>query len=123
MFRFRSNKSTKQATKDGSNNFKFLLINSNHQTLKIRQKNFGPKFFIGFLFFDDWIWLRDTKNDWNWRVFLTLSILNGPEEAAVNSREVGGKDLTYNALLREGKPRFSNQIHRFAQKQNLNKLS
>jgi len=34
-----------------------------------------------------------------------FSILNGPEERAIRDREVGGKGLTYNALLRDGRHR------------------
>jgi len=48
---------------------------------------------MGFLPFDDWISLRETKNDKNRCVLLNLSILKEPEEAAVHSQEVGGRNL------------------------------
>jgi len=37
-------------------------------------------------------------------------IFNGPGEAAVHGREFGGEGVTYNALLREGRPRISDHI-------------
>jgi len=41
---------------------------------------------------------------------LNLSILHGPGEAAAHSEEVGGEGVTYNALLREGRPQISDHI-------------
>jgi len=41
---------------------------------------------------------------------LNSSFLNGPGEAAVHGREVRGEGVTYDALLREGRPRFSDHI-------------
>jgi len=38
---------------------------------------------------------------------LFLSILNGPDEAAIHGREEG---VTNNALLREGRPRINDHI-------------
>jgi len=39
-----------------------------------------------------------------------MSTLNGPGEAAVQNREVGGEGVTYDALLREGRPRIARVI-------------
>jgi len=46
---------------------------------------------MNFLFFEDWICLKETKNDSNRCVLLNQSILNGPEEGAVRGREVVGE--------------------------------
>ena len=51
-------------------------------------------------------------------LLLHLSILNVPGEAAVQDQKVGGEGVTYNALLREGRPRIGDhEPHRSAQKQ------
>ena len=41
---------------------------------------------------------------------LNLSILNGPEEAAVHGWEDGGEGVTYNAHLDERRPRINDHI-------------
>ena len=43
-------------------------------------------------------------------MLLNLSILNGPGEAAVHGWEVGGKGVTYNTLVREGRSQISDHI-------------
>jgi len=37
-------------------------------------------------------------------------ILNGPGEAAVHGREVGGEGVTYDALLPKGRPGINDDI-------------
>lgn len=54
--------------------------------------------------------LREGKNDGNRYLLLNLSIFNGTGEAAVNGREVAGKDITYKALVREGRLRTNDHI-------------
>jgi len=41
-----------------------------------------------------------------------FSMLNGPEDIAVDGREVGREAVTYNAFLREGRPRINDHILR-----------
>jgi len=67
-------------------------------------------FFWGGLNFNDWIWFRDTKNGPNECVLLTLTIWNGPEEAAVHGREGREEGVTHNALLREDRHEISYHI-------------
>jgi len=54
--------------------------------------------------------LRETKNGYNRHLLLNSLILNGPGEAAVHERDVGGEGVTHNAVLREGRPRISDHI-------------
>jgi len=62
-------------------------------------------------------YLLTTRSDWKKLkmiktcvCLLNLSIFNRPGEAIVRGREVGGEGVTYNALLREGRPRISDYI-------------
>ena len=56
-----------------------------------------------FLCFDDWIWLRTSKNKYKPCLLLNLSIFNRMEEGVVCGREVGGKGiyLLYSTFKRD----------------------
>jgi len=58
-------------------------------------KFFGPKLFVGFLCFDDWIWLKDSKKCYNRCLLLNLQNLNGLGEGTVYNRRVRGKTVKF----------------------------